>query len=94
MPLVKGFARRFQIVERMPHAGDFLIILVSLAGNQDDIPGLRLANALHNGRAAIKFHTHGVLAIRRHPGFDRPRNGGGIFRSWIVARDDASVGKF
>ena len=65
----------------------------ALAGNQNHVAILRRADALHNGRTAIKFHTHRVFAFDRHPCSNRLRNARRFFRSRIVARDHTSVGK-
>src|SRR5581483_845595 len=86
--------RLLAVVEMDRLAPDDLIILVALAGDEHDVPRLRLRDRERNRLGSVQRYLI-ILTLRRlDAGLDLVGDGGGILAAGIVARDDHVVAEF
>jgi hypothetical protein len=90
LPMLQSVTRNFDVVEVEHSLADELIRLVSLSGDQHDIPRSRLGNRTLDSAPPVQLDGHGRL--RTASGDDFGGNGAGIFAARVVARNDDAVG--
>src|SRR5207342_2885035 len=83
-------ARHLGIVERMPHAGDFLVRLVALAGDQYDVAGARGPDRAGDRGSAVALHQRGIRPAEalEDVGDDRVA----VLATRVVVGDDHEIG--
>ena len=86
----EGFAGNLQIVEGDDTLARLLVLLVPLAGDQDDVTGLGLVNSQLDGLVAVRLKRVANASALK-PQQSVVHDGDGIFATRIIAGEDDEV---